>query len=259
ISSLFLPMIEDIQLLKTCRLVCTFWNHSACEVLRSRSYVTVKEKTPHLNDLRHLLYNRIVGPFKYLPSPFKNFHIIASSFTDTCFNDIILLPNVTVTSIVLRFGNESLLNPKALEAFLNAKSSNITNLSIYSEADCLTSLSIKDQIRLTHLKCFFFMDTCKSEHREDTQFIRDIIQDSPLEIIGIHSDNPRMLTMLLPDNTLRDLTELDLSCAAISTDAWNFLGNRISPRALKKLRLMIWNSTEETYAEPLALLIEKVS
>ncbi|CAG7650749.1 unnamed protein product [Allacma fusca] len=97
VFSILVKNTRDVGALKGFRIVSKSWNEQACHALRTHSFVRLEEKDPdRLKKFRNLL---LEGRFFALPSPFQNFHVEASTFSDDTFTTLINLQKLIIINL----------------------------------------------------------------------------------------------------------------------------------------------------------------
>ncbi|CAG7732250.1 unnamed protein product [Allacma fusca] len=126
VAQIFLGSLRDVRLLKICRLVCKSWNIEGSHSLRACSKVSIKEGSSKLKDFTKLVFEKALGPLQDLPSPFQNFHVEASTFTDPTFIEFVMKIPITSLSVVL----DDASKVQDLNLCLTANKTSLKNLDI---------------------------------------------------------------------------------------------------------------------------------
>ncbi|CAG7648723.1 unnamed protein product [Allacma fusca] len=259
VSELFLDRLRDVQLLKTCRLVCKSWNTDACKSLRACSQVCIRETSSRFVTFTTLILKKALGPFQHFPSPFQNFHVEGGTFTDPNFLEFVL--NIPITSLGLDHSvmteTGSDLNQQQLYRFLAENQGNITNVEIrWLGTFQLDIVNVNFGIKLTHLKRLVFQDCCVSCNH--IEFMRYFLSICSPEWLCLNINDMGSVALLLPQDKAKNLKKLELYFGGISTMAWDHLAS-LRFLELKNVTFQVGDSFNKSFSHQWRSFCQNVS
>ncbi|CAG7830674.1 unnamed protein product [Allacma fusca] len=253
VCAVFIKNTREINLIKTCRLVCKLWNEEASAALRTLSLVRLyEEDLDRVRQFKDLLLNGRVSP---LPSPFQNFHVEVSSLSDESFTSIINLPNVTITSLRVVIPDVIPSNLRKIGALFETKGRTMTEIFL-KDTRQTNSLTLMLSRRQELLKV---EDDCDTHcvHKEVMQKALDQVLN--FERIQIKTTDSAILTMVLTPERLKHVVLVDLFLpGSMEQRIWGFIGSCVMP-SLKFLRLVAEPDEVILYSEKLVLLLKKLA
>ncbi|CAG7716481.1 unnamed protein product [Allacma fusca] len=182
--TILIENMNDVMLLKECRLVCKLWNTAAANVLQEKTHVWLNEDHgSHLEEFLTLLANKAIG-INASPTPFRKFHIQARTFSKDLFNRITCMPNILVERFNLELGDNPICQ-RELETFLRLKREQIKQLRIKDEGGRrFEETQVDDSLNLPALKRLTITDGCFGRCRH-ADLTRSLINGTHLERIKL--------------------------------------------------------------------------
>ncbi|CAG7836135.1 unnamed protein product [Allacma fusca] len=234
-----------LNILKTCRLVCKSWNHAACNVLRSRSCVSISENEKRLKDFRKLIFDGAFLP--EMPSPFKNFTAYGENFTDGCFKSILHIPYMVLESFTLPLLDNTA--QKELEKLLVVKGPRIKSLvmNLYDDNSGFRpdpALLTNEQVQLSGLKHLQLCEMFYLRNINNFELIKKLTQYSALEKIDLMIKDANILDQILTPVNLSTVKILKLIVSHVSNEDFERLENLRMP-LLRDFEVRIGNMRDE--------------
>ncbi|CAG7830703.1 unnamed protein product, partial [Allacma fusca] len=219
VTQLFLGNLRDVPLLKICRLVCKSWNIEGSNSLRACSKVYVLEGSSILKNFTTLILQKALGPLQHLPSPFQNFHVEASTFTDPTFIEFVMKIRITKLNIVMDH-----VNARQVCSILASNKTSLTDLEIRTRGSNNFDLdedNINDPIEFTCLKRLAIDDICYS--CTHIQFVEGIFSRCKPEYLELSMKNEDAVSCFLTQDKAGNLKKLKLHVSRISRETLEHL------------------------------------